>query len=148
VLVSALEDCEAEPLADWSPVVVVELVVADWSPVVVVAFTVDDWSPVAVVLSIVRLERPRRSMLGLNVEVEPVTDEFTSVDEPVMLLDVVELEPVTEGLAVALPLAVVFDDALCDMPPVMLAPLALVEGAVEVFACVSAMQSWCTGLAE
>jgi len=122
----AVDDCEAVPLADWSPVVVVELVCADWSPVVVVAPMVDDWLPVLVVLSIVRLERPRRSMFGLKVEVDPVIDEFTSVEEPVTLVLLVELEPLTEGLAVALPLAVLLVEALAD--------------------CESAMQSWWTAL--
>jgi hypothetical protein len=148
--VSAVDDCDAEPLADWSPVVVVELVSDDWLPVVVVAFTVEDWSPVDVLLSMVRLERPRRSIDGVKVEVDPVTDEFTSVEEPAMLLVVVELEPVIEGLAVALPLAVLFELELIEVLPVPFAVplLPVVEGDVVEVAVESGMQSWCTGLAE
>jgi hypothetical protein len=152
VVVSALDDWDAEPLADWSPVVVVDEVSADWLPVEDVAFTVEDWSPVVFALSIVRLERPRRSMFGVKVEVDPVTDEFASVEEPAMLLLVVELEPVTEGLAVALPLALVSESALSDE---LLEPNALPldeaadDGAVDDVAAVeSSMQSWCTALAE
>lgn len=71
---AALVDCEALPEADWSPVVVVAVWPEVWSPVVVVAEELTDWSPVVVALSIVTLERPRRSMFGLKVEVEPVTE--------------------------------------------------------------------------
>ena len=70
----AVVDCEALPLADWSPVVVVAVWPDVWLPVVVLAVELTVWSPVVVALSIVRLERPRRSMFGVNVDVEPVTD--------------------------------------------------------------------------
>jgi hypothetical protein len=115
-----------------------------------------------VALSIVTLERPRRSMFGLNVEVEPVTAVEVSVDEPVIdELCVVE-EPVTDGLAVALPLAPTFVLAvpvveadglvlLVVAPLVALVPAALavlVEGEVAEEACESGMQSMCTGLDE
>jgi len=99
-------------------------------PVVVVAFVVELCAPVEVLLSIVTLERPRRSMLGLTVELEPVIDEFTSAEDPVTeeLVDAV-------GLAVVEVLAALFEGT----EPV--AGLAA-EG------CESGMQSWCTGLAE
>ena len=136
-VVSALDDCEAEPVADWLPVVAVDVVPCVCAPEVVLASTLEDWLPVVVALSIVRLERPRRSMFGLNVEVEPVTDEFTSVDAPDWVAVVPELEPVLDGLAVALPFALVL--APCDA-------LALVDG--DDAALESGMQSWCTGLDE
>jgi len=132
-VVSALEDCEAEPVADWLPVVVVELVSIDCVPEVLLASTLDDWLPVVVALSIVSDERPRRSMFGLNVDVEPVTDELTSVEAPDWLAVVEELEPETEGLAVAVPVALVFAFAACE---------ALVED-VD-----SGTQSLCTALLE
>jgi hypothetical protein len=135
--VSALDDCEAEPLADWSPVVVVDVVPCVCAPDVVFASTLDDWLPVVVALSMVRLERPRRSMFGLKVEVEPVTDEFTSVEAPDWVAVVPELEPVFDGLAVALPLALVL--APCDA-------LVLADGAEA--ALESGTQSWCTALDE
>ena len=134
---SALDDCEAEPLADWSPVVVVDVVPCVCAPDVVLASMLDDWLPVVVALSMVRLERPRRSMLGLKVDVEPVTEEFTSVDAPDWLAVVLELEPVFEGFAVALPDALVL--APCDA-------LVLAEG--DEAALESGVQSWCTGLDE
>ena len=139
-------DCVAVPVADWLPVVVVAVWLEVWLPVVVLAVVLTDWSPVVVALSIVRLERPRRSMLGLKVDVEPVTDVFWSVDEPVIdeLCEVEE--PVTDGLAVALPLA---------FTPVVAAAedegeLVVVEGwfVPVAEACESGMQSMWTGLDE
>ena len=90
-------DCVAVPVADWLPVVVVAVWPDVWLPVVVLAVVLTDWSPVVVALSMVRLERPRRSMFGLNVDVEPVTDVLWSVEEPVIdeLCEVEE--PVTEA---------------------------------------------------
>lgn len=87
-------------LADWLPVVAVAELAIDWSPVVVVVVLDSDWSPVEVVLSMVRLERPRRSIVGLNVDVEPVTAAFTSEVDPVIDEVVLAAEPVTAGLTV------------------------------------------------
>jgi hypothetical protein len=98
----------------------------DWSPVVALVLLLSDWSPVVVVLSIVRLDRPRRSTVGDTVELEPVIAEFT-----------LELEPVTDGL-----LAPFADEAGLLLED----EAALVEDGV--LAGVSGMQSWCTGLAE
>ena len=73
---------------DYFPFVVVLEVelLSDWLPVVDDVLLESDWSPVLVVLSIVRLERPRRSMFGLKVDVLPVTLDVED-----------EAEPVTEG---------------------------------------------------
>ena len=82
-----------------------------------------DWSPVDVVLSMVRLERPRRSMLGWNVDVEPVT-EFCVFDvEPVIAEFDVALEPDTDGLTVLEPDALADGDTLLLVEPLSL-PLA------------------------
>jgi len=145
-------DWVALPLADWSPVVLVADWPDVWAPVVVVADVLADWSPVVVALSMVRLERPRRSMFGLNVEVEPVTEVFWSVVEPVIAELWVLEEPVTEGLAVALPEAftpVVADGVLeaeAPVPDVVVPAVELVPFAVE--ADESGTQSMCTGLEE
>ena len=108
------------------------LLLADWSPVVVVVLLLSDWLPVEVVLSMVRLERPRRSMSGVNEDVDPVCAFWVLVDEPV--IDALELgaEPEIEGLTVLLPAA---------LAEGLLSPL-------EVDACSSGMQSMCTGLFE
>jgi hypothetical protein len=140
-------DCDVVPVADWLPVVAVDALLEDWSPVVVVAVVLEDWSPVDVVLSIVRLERPRRSMFGLKLELEPVIDEFTSVEEPVTDEFALEVDPVTDGLVVAL----WFELAVVSILGPNAAPVvgALLEGTEPVVeACESGMQSWCTGLAE
>ena len=147
----AVVDCEALPVADWLPVDVVAVWPEVWLPVVAVDVVLADWSPVVVALSIVRLERPRRSMFGLNVEVEPVTAVLVSVDEPVIdeLCEVEE--PVTEGLAVALPPAFTPVVALPDTEGGFVAPAALVPAALAPLvaeACESDMQSMWTGLAE
>ena len=116
-------------------VVPVELEVelpSDWLPVEVEVLLLSDWSPVLVELSIERLERPRRSMLGLKVEVEPVTEFWVSVLDPVIDDCEPVVEPVTEGLVLE-----VLDDGEPDMPE-----LVLLE------AVVSSMQSWWTGLDE
>ena len=150
-------DWDALPEADWSPVVVVALWPEVWSPVDVEAEELTDWSPVVVVLSIVTLERPRRSMLGLTVDEDPFTAVSWSVVEPV-IEELCEVEePVTEGLAVALPEAcksvaaepfteadglLVEADGLLTVAPVA----ALVPDWAE--AAGSGMQSWWTGLAE
>ena len=89
-------------LSDWSPVEALVVLLSDWSPVVVVVLVLSDWSPVVVVLSIVRLERPRRSIDGVKVEVDPVTDVFTSELEPLTVASTFALEPVTAGLELAL----------------------------------------------
>jgi hypothetical protein len=150
----AVVDCEALPLADWSPVVVVAVWPEVWSPVVAFEVVLTDWSPVVVALSMVRLERPRRSMFGLKVEVDPVTAVLVSVEDPVMdeLCEVEE--PVTEGLAVALPeaftpvVALWFVDALwlAEADGVLVAAAALVP--LLALACESGMQSMWTGLEE
>jgi hypothetical protein len=86
------------PESDWLPVVAFVELLSDWLPVVVVLLLLSDWSPVAVALSIVTLERPRRSICGLNDEVEPVT-VFSEVDvEPVTVAFVLAVEPLTVGL--------------------------------------------------
>jgi hypothetical protein len=140
-------DCVVVPVADWSPVVAVDALLPDWLPVVVVAVVLADWSPVEVVLSIDRLERPRRSIFGLKVEVEPVSEEFTSVEEPVTDEDEPAVEPVTVGLVVALWVELAVVSILG--PNEALDAGALLEGTEPVVeACESGMQSWCTGLAE
>jgi len=87
----------------------------------------NDWSPVDVVLSIVRLERPRRSMSGAKVEVDPVTEFVLLAVEPVTEDCEVAEEPVTAAL----------------VPAVALFTEAEAEGDV---AWLSGMQSWWTGL--
>ena len=90
--------------SDWSPVVLVDELVDAWFPVVADVLLESDWSPVDVVLSIVRLERPRRSMFGWNVEVEPVTAFCELAVEPVTAELEVDEEPESEGgLTVTLP---------------------------------------------
>lgn len=135
------------------PVVAPAVELIDWSPVVAFVVLVTDWSPVLVVLSIVRLERPRRSMFGVKVEVDPVTAESVLALEPVIAELTLVLEPVTEGLLVALlaELAEVRFAELAEVVPaadgfgVMDADGLLVE---VVLAWESGVQSWCTGLLE
>src|SRR5438045_9470759 len=88
---------------DWLPVVPVLELLDDWSPVVALVLLLSDWFPVDVVLSIVRLERPRRSISGLKVEVEPVCAFWLFAVDPVA--EELELgdEPEIEGLMVLLP---------------------------------------------
>jgi hypothetical protein len=94
--------------------------------VVAVELLLNDWSPVDVVFSIVRLERPRRSMFdGLTVLVEPVIVLSVLVEEPVIELVELAVEPLTDGLTVLEPLV-----------------LAVVP------ASLSGMQSMCTALFE
>ena len=127
------------------------VVLRDWSPVVVVVLLPSDWSPVVVLLSIVRLERPRRSIDGVNVELEPVTDEFTSEVDPVTVEFEVALEPVTDGLLElvaedegAAERVVAALEVVTAMPEVELV-VALGDEALEG---ASGMQSVCTGLLE
>jgi energy-converting hydrogenase Eha subunit C len=136
----------AEPLVELLVVVPAWLDV--WLPVVVVADVVADWSPVLVVLSIVTLERPRRSIVGLTVELEPVSDVFWSVEEPAIDELCVLDEPVTDGVVVV-PAA----GAVAALVPAAGAVAALAPdiGLVVVptpLAAESGMQSWCTGLLE
>ena len=112
-----------ELLSDWSPVELEVELLSDWSPVVVDVLLLSDWSPVDVVLSMVRLERPRRSMLGWNVDVEPVT-EFCVFDvEPVTDELDDELEPEIDGLTVLVPDALADGETLLLVEPLSL-PLA------------------------
>lgn len=80
-----------------------------------------DWLPVEVVLSMVTLERPRRSMFGETVELEPLIDDWVPALEPIAP-DPVVLEP---------------RDVLADG-----------DVDVVVLAVVSSMQSRWTGLDE
>jgi hypothetical protein len=136
----AVVSLDEELLSDWSPVELVVELLIDWSPVVVVLLLLSDWSPVDVVLSIVRLERPRRSMFGWNVDVEPVTEFVLFVVEPVIELLELAVEPLIDGLTEV--------EALADgelVPAVVpLAALERVPAAVEplVAAWLSGMQSW------
>ena len=86
------------PASDWLPVVVLVALPSDWSPVVVVTLLASDWSPVLVALSIESVERPRRSIWGLNVEVEPVIELSTVDVDPVTVEFVLDAEPLMEGL--------------------------------------------------
>ena len=130
----------ALPLADWSPVVVVLALDCDWLPVVAVVLLLSDWSPVDVVLSIVRLERPLSVISGLKVEVDPLTEFFTSEVDPVIDELWLEVEPLTVGFAVVVVVVELLGLAVVE-------PLS-VELEVVVAAWSSGMQSWCTGLAE
>ena len=116
---------------------------------VALVLLVTDWSPVDVVLSIVRLERPRRSMFGWKVDVEPVTVFELSALEPVMDDWDEEDEPAM----------VAFVPAAAEAERPEFVPSALVPAAAEFVpfaaefvpeaeAWLSGMQSWCTGLAE
>jgi hypothetical protein len=89
-------------LSAWLPVEALVLLLSDWLPVLVVVLLLSDWLPVDVVLSMVRLERPRRSTVGETVDVDPVMEEFTSALEPVTDELLLEAEPVIEGLELAL----------------------------------------------
>jgi hypothetical protein len=103
---AVLAEAVAPLLNDWLPVDASVLLLSDWLPVLVVVLLLSDWLPVDVVLSMVRLERPRRSTVGDTVDVDPVIEEFTSALEPVTAELLLEAEPVIEGLELAL--AVVF----------------------------------------
>lgn len=143
----------AEELSDWSPVVAVVALLNDWSPVVVVVLLLSDWSPVDVVLSMVTLERPRRSIVGLTVEVEPVTDEFTSDEDPEMDDVLLAVDPVADGDEDAVPLvelagAPAVDGFVDDIEPVVALEPPLTEPVVAEEAALSGMQSMCTGLWE
>ena len=70
------------------------------------------------------------SIVGFNVEADPVTDELTSGDEPVMDEVLPEVEPLSDGFG---------NPVLAVLLPVT-APLAA--------ASLSGVQSICTGLAE
>lgn len=139
----AVVDCEALPVADCSPVVVVAVWPEAWLPVVVVAVVSTDWLPVVVALSIERLERPRRSMLGLKPEVEPVTDVSWLVVDPVIDEPCVVEDPLTVGFAVAVPAA---------STPVAADPLTEADVSAGFVALAdvveSGMQSMWTGLDE
>ena len=102
-------------------------------------------------MSIDRVERPRRSMFGLNVDVEPVTDVSWFVVEPVIEEFCEVEEPVTDGLAVALPAALTPVVAVPVTAGEFVVPAALVPaGLVPLVAeaCESGMQSMWTGLEE
>jgi len=143
-----------ELLSDWSPVVLLVELLSDWSPVVVDVLLLSDWSPVDVVLSIVRLERPRRSMFGVNVEVEPVTEFCVLLVEPVIAEFEVADEPVTEGLTEVVAELLVEGDVVVEpfvpdaMVPDDVVPEVLPFVPVAVEAWLSGMQSMWTGLAE
>jgi hypothetical protein len=134
-----------ELVRDWSPVELLVELERDWSPVVADVLLLSDWSPVDVVLSIVRLERPRRSMFGAKVEVEPVTE-----------LVLLALEPVTDDWDEAAdPEIVAFVPAaalaageapLVELVAPLVEPVTAPELAVEAW--LSGMQSMWTGLAE
>jgi len=118
----------------WSPVELEVELLSDWLPVVADVLLESDWSPVVVELSIVRLERPRRSMFGLNVDVLPVTAFCEFAVEPVTLEVEDEAEPVTEGaFIVTLPVEGEIDG--CAVVP-LVTPDAVVP------AWLSGMQSW------
>ena len=125
--------------SDWSPVVLVDELLEAWLPVVAEVLLDSDWSPVVVLFSIVRLERPRRSMFGWNVEVEPVTEFSEFAVEPVT--DEVEddVEPESEGgFTVTLPVEGEIDGCAV-VPPVT-------PGDVDAW--LSGMQSIWTALAD
>jgi hypothetical protein len=125
--------------SDWSPVELEVELLSDWSPVVEDVLLESDWSPVLVVLSIVRLERPRKSMFGLNVDVLPVTEFCEFAVEPVTLEVEDDAEPVTEGgVDVTLPVEGEIDG--CVVVPLVTPDVVL--------AWLSGMQSWWTGLEE
>jgi hypothetical protein len=110
-------------------------------PLVASVLLESDWSPVVVLLSIVRLERPRRSMFGLNVDVEPVTAFCELAVEPVC--DEVEddAEPERDGgFTVTLP--VEGEIVGCAVVPLV------TPDEVEPAAWLSGMQSMWTGLEE
>ena len=105
-----------------------------WLPVVELVLLLRDWSPVDVVLSMLNDERPRRSMLGLTVDVEPV-----------MLLFVFAVDPVTEDVV---PDAEPVVGAVEGDVDVALEGLAPLEDDVPELVVASDAQSSCTGLAE
>ena len=124
----------------WSPVELDVELLSDWLPVVDEVLLESDWSPVDVVLSIVRLERPRRSTFGLMVDVLPVTEFCEFAVDPVTAEFEDEAEPVTEGgFTVTLPVEGEIEG--CAVVP-------LVTPDEVVPAWLSGMQSWWTGLDE
>ena len=126
--------------SDWPPVELEVELLSDWLPVVDDVLLESDWSSVLVVLSIVRLERPRRSMFGVKVDVLPVTEFCELAVEPVTLESEDEAEPVTDGgVDVTLPVEAEIDG--CVVVP-------LVTPDDVVLAWLSGMQSWWTGLEE
>lgn len=106
-----------------------------WLPVVAFVLLPSDWLPVVVVLSRFNVERPRRSMLGLTVEVDPF-----------MLLVEFAVDPVTDDVVPAVEPVVLEGDAEVA-PDVLAEGLAPLEEDVPELA-VSGAQSSCTGLAE
>lgn len=104
-----------------------------------------DWSPVLVVLSIVRLDRPRRSISGVKVDVDPVTLDVEFAEDPLIDEFTLELEPVTDGLVDA---RAVVELALAVLAAEGAALVADAVPEVAPAACSSGMQSMCTGLEE
>jgi len=121
---------------------------SDWSPVVVVVLLLSDWLPVDVVLSIVRFERPFSVMSGVKLEVEPLTELFTSDVEPVMDELWLEVEPLTLGLAVAEPETEPLVPEVEPLVPEASDPDLELLTLPEVVASLSGVQSWNTGLDE
>jgi hypothetical protein len=138
-----------ELLSDWSPVVLLVELLSDWSPVVALVLLLSDWSPVDVVLSIVTLERPRRSIVGLIVEDDPVTEFCVLAVEPVTEEVELDDDPLIDGLTVLVPVVPVEGAAFA---PALVVPEAAPESAPEVVPAVEAwssgMQSMWTGLCE
>jgi hypothetical protein len=124
------------------PVLWLVVSVEVWLPVVALVLLLSDWSPVDVVLSMLNDERPRRSMFGLTVEVEPVWLLLEFAVDPVIEDVVPEVDPVVDavdGVEV---------DALEGVPEAEAEGLAPLDEDVPELAAVSGAQSSCTGLAE
>jgi len=143
-------------LLDWLPVLAVVELDELWLPVVELVELESDWSPVDVVLSMLSVERPRRSIDGLNVEDEPERSFVLLEVEPVTEELVLELEPVLPALDAVDDVVGEFideapePDGVDDVP---LRPLVDPTVAEDAFApgeaaAESGMQSMCTGLEE
>ena len=138
-----------DALVDWSPVVAVVELLDVWLPVVDVVELESDWSPVDVVLSMLSVERPRRSIDGLKTDEEPdivlsLVDEEPVTDELVLAAD-----PVVEGLVVVEDVVGAFMDEAPEPDGIALEEPTLAEELVDdASAAESGMQSAWTGLAE
>jgi hypothetical protein len=128
-------------LVDWSPVVAVVELLEDWLPVVDVVALERDWSPVDVVLSMVTDERPRTSMLGVKTDEEPLRSFALLEVEPVTEELVLALEPMFEALDVVEEVVGAFTEGAEPIEAEEAAPLG--ASAAE-----SGMQSMWTALAE
>ena len=137
-----------ELVRDWSPVELLVELERDWLPVVALVLLVTDWSPVDVEFSMVRLERPRRSISGWNVDVDPVTVFELSALEPEIEDCDEDVDPVTVAFVPAAAEAERPEFVPAAFVPAAFVPATAPELVPAVEAVLSGMQSMWTALAE